>query len=131
MDRTKSAAAIPSSSASRIPASRARAAEAALRAAAAGTQTTFHGYLAEAEVNRIVGAASAAILPAGEDFGLVPLEAAAAGRQVDHLGIWDATASATVGQVVLHDVTLPYDVLNLTLSQIGINTVGIPLFNAS
>jgi hypothetical protein len=50
---------------------------------------------------------------------------------VDHLDITDATASATVGQVVLHNVTLPYDVLNLTLSQIGITGVGIPLFNAS
>lgn len=55
-------------------------AESALRAAAAGSQTTFHGYLADDEVNRIVGAARAAILPGAEDFGLVPLEAAAAGR---------------------------------------------------
>jgi hypothetical protein len=50
---------------------------------------------------------------------------------VDHLDISDATASATVGQVVLHNVTLPYDVLNLTLSQVGITNVGIPLFNVS
>ena len=35
------------------------------------------------------------------------------------------------GQIVLHNVTLPYDVLNLTLSQIGINTVAIPAFNVS
>ncbi len=55
-------------------------AEAALRAAAAGTRTTFHGYVDDATVNRIVGDARAAILPGAEDFGLVPLEAAAAGR---------------------------------------------------
>jgi hypothetical protein len=50
---------------------------------------------------------------------------------VEQLDISDASASATVGQIVLHNVTLPYDVLNLTLSQIGINTVGIPAFNVS
>jgi len=55
-------------------------AENALKAAAAGTQTTFHGYLDDASVNRIIGNARAAILPGEEDFGLLPLEAAAAGR---------------------------------------------------
>jgi glycosyltransferase involved in cell wall biosynthesis len=53
--------------------------EAALRALAAGTNTTFHGYLDDAAVNALVGGARAAILPGEEDFGLVPLEAAAAG----------------------------------------------------
>lgn len=55
-------------------------AEAALRALAVGTQTTFHGYLDDARVNAIVGNARAAIVPGEEDFGLVPLEVAAAGR---------------------------------------------------
>ncbi len=55
-------------------------AEAHLRALAAGTRTTFHGYVDDDGVNRIVGDARAAILPGAEDFGLVPLEAAAAGR---------------------------------------------------
>ncbi len=55
-------------------------AEAALRAVAAGTRTTFHGYLDDPEVDRIVGNARAAILPGTEDFGLLPLETAAAGR---------------------------------------------------
>ena len=50
---------------------------------------------------------------------------------IDHLEITNANASATIGQTVLHNVTLPYDVLNLTLSQIGINTVAIPAFTAS
>jgi glycosyltransferase involved in cell wall biosynthesis len=55
-------------------------AQASLRALAEGTQTTFHGYVDDTSVNRIVGNARAAILPGSEDFGLVPLEAAAAGR---------------------------------------------------
>ncbi len=50
---------------------------------------------------------------------------------VDHLDITDASASATVGTIVLHNITLPYDVLNLTLSQIGISSIGIPSFNVS
>lgn len=47
---------------------------------------------------------------------------------VDHLELTNLTASATVGQVVLHNITLPYDVLNLTLSQIGISSVAVPTF---
>jgi hypothetical protein len=50
---------------------------------------------------------------------------------VNHLELTNASANATVGQIVLHNVTLPYEVLNLTLSQIGINTVGVPTFNVS
>jgi hypothetical protein len=50
---------------------------------------------------------------------------------IDRLEITGANASASVGQVVLHNVVLPYDVLNLTLSQIGINTVAIPLVSVS
>ena len=55
-------------------------AEASLRELARGTQTTFYGYLSDAERNTMLGAARFAILPDEEDFGLVPLEAAAAGR---------------------------------------------------
>ena len=51
-----------------------------LKALAAGTATTFHGAVDDAARNALVGAARAAILPGEEDFGLVPLEAAAAGR---------------------------------------------------
>jgi glycosyltransferase involved in cell wall biosynthesis len=47
---------------------------------ARGTRTTFHGAVDDAARNALVGDARAAILPAEEDFGLVPLEAAAAGR---------------------------------------------------
>jgi hypothetical protein len=50
---------------------------------------------------------------------------------VGHLEITDATASATIGSIALHNVTLPFDVLNLTLAQVGLNTVQIPAFNVS
>jgi len=51
-----------------------------LHALARGTQTSFHGTVDDATRNVLLGAARAAILPGEEDFGLVPLEAAAAGR---------------------------------------------------
>jgi len=54
-------------------------AEAQLRAIATGTDTTFHGYVDDATVDALIGDARAVILPGEEDFGLVPLEAAAAG----------------------------------------------------
>lgn len=55
-------------------------AEAQLRELAAGTTTTLLGYVDDARVNELLGNARAAILPGEEDFGLVPLEAAACGR---------------------------------------------------
>lgn len=54
--------------------------EAALRARAQGTTTTMLGYVDDVEVARLLARARAAILPGEEDFGLVPVEAAAAGR---------------------------------------------------
>lgn len=55
-------------------------AEPALRARARGTTTTMLGYVDDIRLNALLGDARAAILPGEEDFGLVPLEAAAAGR---------------------------------------------------
>ena len=55
-------------------------AERALRELARDTTTTMLGYVDDARMNALVGNARAAILPGEEDFGLVPLEAAAAGR---------------------------------------------------
>jgi glycosyltransferase involved in cell wall biosynthesis len=52
----------------------------ALRELARGTTTTMLGYVDDARVNELLGGARAAILPGEEDFGLVPLEAAACGR---------------------------------------------------
>lgn len=51
-----------------------------LKSLAHGKNTTFHGTVDDATRNTLVGNARAAILPGEEDFGLVPLEAAAAGR---------------------------------------------------
>lgn len=51
-----------------------------LRALARGTTTTLLGYVSDERLNELIGNARAAILPAEEDFGLVPLETAAAGR---------------------------------------------------
>jgi glycosyltransferase involved in cell wall biosynthesis len=55
-------------------------AEPSLRKLARGTTTTMLGYISDARLNELLGNARAAILPGEEDFGLVPLEAAAAGR---------------------------------------------------
>ncbi len=51
-----------------------------LRELARGTTTELLGYIDDAAVNALLGNARAAILPGEEDFGLVPVEAAAAGR---------------------------------------------------
>lgn len=50
---------------------------------------------------------------------------------VGHLELTTLTMNATVGQMTLQNVTIPFDVLNLTLSQIGIDTIAIPTFTAS
>ena len=55
-------------------------AEAALRERARGTTTTMLGFVSDERVNELRGNARAALLPAEEDFGLLPLEAAACGR---------------------------------------------------
>lgn len=55
-------------------------AEEALRRLAAGTTTTMLGFVTDERVNELLGGARAAILPGEEDYGLVPLEAAACGR---------------------------------------------------
>ncbi len=55
-------------------------AENALRELAHGTTTTLLGYVPDAQLNALFGDARAAIVPGEEDFGLVPLEAAATGR---------------------------------------------------
>jgi len=48
--------------------------------AAESPWTRMTGYVDDAELNGLMGNALAAIVPGEEDFGLVPLEAAAAGR---------------------------------------------------
>lgn len=51
-----------------------------LRALARGTTSELLGYRSDAEIDALLGAATAVLLPGEEDFGLVPVEAAAAGR---------------------------------------------------
>lgn len=55
-------------------------AEGDLRKMARGTTTTLLGYVPDTRLNELIGNARAAIVPGEEDFGLVALEAAAAGR---------------------------------------------------
>jgi glycosyltransferase involved in cell wall biosynthesis len=55
-------------------------AQRALQTLANGTTTTMLGYVSDARLNELLGNARAALVPGEEDFGLVPLEAAAAGR---------------------------------------------------
>ena len=68
-----------------------------LKALAAGTRTTFHGSVDDAARNALVGDARAAILPGEEDFGLVPLEAAAAGRPTIAYGAGGALETIVEG----------------------------------
>jgi glycosyltransferase involved in cell wall biosynthesis len=51
-----------------------------LRERARSTTTTLLGFVDDATVNQLMGNAIAAIVPGEEDLGLVPIEAAAAGR---------------------------------------------------
>ena len=51
--------------------------------------------------------------------------------QIDQVTISSITAGTTVGRIELHNVVAPYEFLNITLSQIGIETVQIPTFAVS
>lgn len=51
--------------------------------------------------------------------------------RADELAITGLRSSASIGRTVLTDVVLPYEVLNVTLGQIGISTVEIPTIEVS
>ena len=72
-------------------------AERSLRARAAGTRTEFLGALPDAALNGVLGAASAAIVAAEEDYGLVPLEANACGRPAIAYGAGGALETIVPG----------------------------------
>ena len=72
-------------------------AERALRARASGTRTEFLGALSDADVNDVLGGASAAIVAAEEDYGLVPLEANACGRPAIAYGAGGALETIVPG----------------------------------
>ncbi len=69
-----------------------------LKALALGTRTTFHGAVDDATRDALLGDARAAILPGEEDFGLVPLEAAAAGRPTIAYGAGGALETIVEGR---------------------------------
>src|SRR6266851_1174422 len=45
---------------------------------------------------------------------------------IDQFIIRDVKASGSIGKIELHNVVAPYELLNLTLSQIGIETISVP-----
>lgn len=51
--------------------------------------------------------------------------------RVGALDLSHANATAALGQVTVNDVTLPFEVLGLTLSQIGVSNLAIPAINVS
>lgn len=50
---------------------------------------------------------------------------------IDELHISNVKASASVGQVTLQDVVLPYDVFDIKLSQLGIDSISVPSLEMS
>jgi hypothetical protein len=46
--------------------------------------------------------------------------------KIDQLVIRNVTASASIGKIELHNVVAPYELLNLTLGQVGIDTISVP-----
>ena len=76
-------------------------AEDALRGLARDSTTTLLGYVDDARVNELMGNARAVILPGEEDYGLVPLEAAATGRPTIALRAGGACESIIEGQTGL------------------------------
>ena len=51
--------------------------------------------------------------------------------QIEQLLIGKVTASTTIGRIEMTDVVAPYEFLNLTLSQIGIETIEIPTLSVA
>jgi hypothetical protein len=72
--------------------------------------------------------------PCPLDFGFLKITLKVtpyARARVDQLRISDAHASAAVGEIELRDVVVPYELLNLTLGQLGIETLQIPTIVAA
>lgn len=73
-------------------------AEESLRELSRGTTTTMLGFVSDERVNELLGNARAAVLAAEEDFGLLPLEAAACGRPTIALRAGGALETIVEGQ---------------------------------
>ncbi len=70
----------------------------AVRARAAGEGTEFLGEVPEAERDRLLGGARALLFPGEEDFGIVPVEAQAAGVPVIAYGVGGAAETVLDGR---------------------------------
>ncbi len=66
--------------------------------AEAGEGTTFVGKVSDTERDRLLGAARALVFPGEEDFGIVPVEAQAAGVPVIAYGVGGAAESVADGR---------------------------------
>jgi len=77
-------------------------ARASVAEAARGTRTELLGAVDDGELRRLMGAARAIVLPGEEDFGLVPIEANAAGRPAIALGRGGALETVRPGVTGLH-----------------------------
>ena len=85
-----------------------------LRRLARGTTTTMLGYVSDPQLNALFGAARAIIVPGEEDFGLAPLEAAAAGRPAIALRAGGALETVAEGQTgVFFDEPAPQALANV------------------
>jgi glycosyltransferase involved in cell wall biosynthesis len=65
---------------------------------AAGEGATFLGKVSDAERDRLLGSARALLFPGEEDFGIVPVEAQAAGVPVIAYGVGGARESVSDGR---------------------------------
>ena len=45
---------------------------------------------------------------------------------IDRLLIRNPSATTSIGKIQLHNIVAPYEFLNLTLAQIGIETISVP-----
>jgi glycosyltransferase involved in cell wall biosynthesis len=66
--------------------------------AAAGPGAEFHGHVPDAEVDALLSGARALLFPGEEDFGIVPVEAQAAGVPVIAYGVGGARDSVIEGE---------------------------------
>jgi glycosyltransferase involved in cell wall biosynthesis len=66
--------------------------------AAAGPGAEFLGYVSDAEVDRLLSGARALLFPGQEDFGIVPVEAQAAGVPVVAYGVGGVRDSVVEGE---------------------------------
>ncbi len=95
--------------------------------------------LPSAEVTDLVGgsldvAATATGYAFSADAGIFRMTlhlTPSARAQMDELHVSGIQSTATIGRIEMNDVIAPYELLNLTLSQIGIDTIDIPSFGIS